>query len=199
MKSIPQIGIALLTIVSNSDTRNDFLGLNKPFFNPSSSAVILAQVGSIAYLTCEVYNLNNLSVSWVRGRDSHILTVDRETFISDNRFISIHKKEKMYNIITLAINKIKEEDRGIYKCQVSSQSTISKIVVLIVLQSEVSILGGSDIVKEGSEVKLKCIITNTPRDVPFVTWLFNDQVGPLYLFCIKVAVLNCMYLKLKQI
>ena len=89
MKSIPQIGIALLTIVSNSDTRNDFLGLNKPFFNPSSSAVILGQVGSIAYLTCEVYNLNNLSVSWVRGRDSHILTVDRETFISDNRFISM--------------------------------------------------------------------------------------------------------------
>jgi hypothetical protein len=87
MKSLSQMGIALLTIVSNSHTRNDFLGLNKPFFNPSSSAVILTQVGSVAYLTCEVYNLNNLSVSWIRGRDSHILTVDRETFISDSRFI----------------------------------------------------------------------------------------------------------------
>ena len=57
-------------------------GLNKPFFSPSSSAVIRAAVGSVAYLTC------------------------------DNRFISMDKKEKMYNIITLAINKIKEEDRG---------------------------------------------------------------------------------------
>ena len=178
MKSIPQIGIALLTIVSNSDTRNDFLGLNKPFFNPSSSAVILAQVGSIAYLTCEVYNLNNLSVSWVRGRDSHILTVDRETFIFDNRFISIIKKEKMYNIITLAIHEIQIQDQGSYECQVSSQPKISRIIELVVLVPELSILGEPDIyVKEGSEVRLKCIVKNTVGDIPFVTWLFNDRVS----------------------
>ena len=176
-KSILQICIALLIIVSNSLPINDFRGLNKPFFSPSSSAVICATVGSVAYITYEVYNRNNLSVSWVRKRDSHILTVDRETLISDNRFISMDKKDKMYNIITLAINKIKEEDRGSYECQVSSQPKISRIVDFIDLQTEVSILGDSDIhVKEGSEVELKCIITNTPRDVPFVTWLLNDQV-----------------------
>ena len=98
------------------------------------------------------------------------------------------------------MHQIEIQDQGSYECQVSSQPKISRNIDLIVLQPEVSILGDIDIhVKEGSEVELKCIITNTPRDVPFVTWLFNDQVGPLYLFCIKVAVLNCMYLKLKQI
>ena len=178
MKSILQIGIALLTIVSNSLPLNDFLGLNKPFFNLSSESVIRTQVGSVAYLTCEVYNLNNLSVSWVRGRDSHILTVDRETFISDNRFISIIKKEKMYNIITLAIHEINIQDQGSYECQVSSQPKISRIIELVVLVPELSILGEPDIyVKEGSEVRLKCIVKNTVGDIPFVTWLFNDRVS----------------------
>ena len=178
MNGSSTIGILFLVIVSNSYSQNDFLGLNKPFFNPSSSAVIRAQVGSVAYLTCEVYNLNNLSVSWVRGRDSHILTVDRETFISDNRFISMDKKEKMYNIITLSIHEIKIQDQGSYECQVSSQPKISRHIELVVLEPEVTILGDSDIhVKEGSEVRLKCIVKNTVGDIPFVTWLFNDQVS----------------------
>ena len=30
--------------------------------------------------------MNNMTVAWVRIRDTHILTVDTETFISDNRF-----------------------------------------------------------------------------------------------------------------
>ena len=183
MQGFNTIVILLPVIVSNSFTTKDFLGLNKPFFSPSSSSVIHTQVGSTAYLTCEVYNLNNLSVSWVRGRDSHILTVDRETFISGNRFISMEKKEKMYNIITLAIHEIQIQDQGSYECQVSSQPKISRNIELIVLEPEVSILGVPDIhVKEGSEVELKCITTNTPRDVPFVTWLFNDQVAPVDMF-----------------
>jgi hypothetical protein len=173
-----QICFILLTFMSDSLSQNDFLGLNKPFFNPSSEAVIHALIGSVGYLTCEVYNLNNLSVSWVRGRDSHILTVDRETFISDNRFISMDKKEKMYNIITLAIHEIQIQDQGNYECQVSSQPKISRHIELIVLEPEVSILGNPDIyVKEGSEVSLKCTIKNIVGDIPFVTWLFNDQVG----------------------
>lgn len=30
--------------------------------------------------------LSNKSVSWIRRRDAHILTVDRFTFIADERF-----------------------------------------------------------------------------------------------------------------
>ena len=43
------------------------------------------QLGSVAYLECSIRNLGNMSMAWVRMRDSHILTVDTETFISDNR------------------------------------------------------------------------------------------------------------------
>ena len=164
-------------LIGNTNTIHDFLGLNKPFFNPSSGEVIKAQEGKTAYLTCEVYNLNNLSVSWVRGHDSHIITVDRETFIADKRFVSMHRKEKMSDIITLSIHDTKIQDQGNYECQVSSQPKISRIVELDVKKPEVIILGDPDIhVKEGSEVKLKCVISNTVGDVPFVTWLFNDTV-----------------------
>ena len=31
------------------------------------------------------------SVSWIRGTDSHIITVDQETFTSDDRFSSLIK------------------------------------------------------------------------------------------------------------
>ena len=81
-------------------------------------------------------DLNNLSVSWVRGRDSHIRTVDRDTFISDNRFISTIKKEKIYNVITLVIYEVQIQDQGNYECEVSSQPTILRIIELIVLEPE---------------------------------------------------------------
>ena len=58
------------------------------------------------------------SVSWVRGRDSHILTVDRETFISDPRFSSLHRRGPMSDLVTLSIAGAREEDEGSYECQV---------------------------------------------------------------------------------
>ena len=45
--------------------------------------------------------LNNESVSWVRGRDSHILTVDSEVFISDDRFHS--QIQKLSNLWILKV------------------------------------------------------------------------------------------------
>ena len=42
---------------------------------------------------------------------------------------------------------------------------------------EVKILGDPDIhVKEGSKVNIECVISNTTDHVPYVTWLFNNQV-----------------------
>ena len=46
--------------------------------------------------------LNNESVSWVRRADSHIIAVDREVFISDQRFIS--SIQKLSNLWILKVN-----------------------------------------------------------------------------------------------
>ena len=44
------------------------------------------QLGSDAFIECSISNLSNMSMAWVRMKDNHILTVDKETFISDRRY-----------------------------------------------------------------------------------------------------------------
>ena len=46
---------------------------------------------------------NTRSVSWIRGADSHIITVDQETFISDDRFSSLIKARE--NLWTLKVTR----------------------------------------------------------------------------------------------
>ena len=160
-----------------SQSPKEFPGPTRPFFSPPLEDLVKAQVDEVAYLSCEVFNRNNLSVSWVRIKDSHIISVDSETFISDDRFSVVEKKEKMFDRLSLVIHRVVTEDAGRYDCQVSSQPKISKFVELVVLQPKVNIEGDSDIhVKEGSRVVIKCVIRNTVQPVPFVTWLFEGQV-----------------------
>ena len=167
----------LLTLITCQDL-HDFLGLNEPFFNHSSDVVFTAQEGGMAYLSCEVFNLNNKSVSWVRGQDSHILTVDRETFISDRRFLSMHRRQKMSDTVTLSIQGVRQEDQGSYECQVSAEQKIAKTVELVVLVPQVRILGDPDIhVNEGSSLRLKCVISNIVEAPQYVTWYLNSKVS----------------------
>ena len=49
----------------------------------------------------ELIFFNIRSVSWIRGADSHIITVDQETFISDDRFSSLIKARE--NLWTLKV------------------------------------------------------------------------------------------------
>lgn len=71
-----------------------FTGLyTGPYFDPSTTTNITTQLGTHAYLPCKVKQLGNKSVSWIRRRDAHILTVDRYTFIADDRFQVISVNE----------------------------------------------------------------------------------------------------------
>ena len=63
--------------ISTQSEYSSFVGSTKQF---------KGQLGSDAYLDCSINNLSNMSMAWVRMRDNHILTVDRETFISDRRY-----------------------------------------------------------------------------------------------------------------
>ena len=169
----------LLTLTEFSSPLSQvFPSPTRPFFSSVREEKVYTQINSTAYLSCEVYNRNNLSVSWVRLKDSHIISVNTETFISDQRFSVVEKKEKMFDRINLVIQKVMTSDEGVYECQVSYQPKISKILHLVVLNPKVSILGDPDIyVKEGSELVIKCTVKNTARHVPFVTWLYKGQVS----------------------
>lgn len=72
-----------------------------------------------------------LQVSWIRTRDSHILTVDRYTFISDERFMAWH--EAQTQTWTLQVRYVQERDAGKYECQVSTEPKMSHFVDLSVI------------------------------------------------------------------
>lgn len=59
-------------------------------------------------------------MSWVRVRDDHILTVDRITFITDDRFQSLESN----GVWTLQIKYVQPRDAGIYECQVRRQHIV---------------------------------------------------------------------------
>lgn len=86
----------------------------------------------------------NKSVSWVRVRDDHILTVDRVTFIADERFHAYYATTSMATgqqssggggggPWTLQIKYVQARDEGIYECQVSSEPKVSARIHLHVV------------------------------------------------------------------
>jgi hypothetical protein len=112
--------------------------------------------------------LSHRSVSWVRGRDSHIITVrqdlesrgetqrlllihqvDQETFISDDRFVSLKKnKESLWTLkvgllsgwmhyLNRQIKYVSARDAGQYECQVSTVPKVSRWIDLVVVVPKV--------------------------------------------------------------
>lgn len=75
--------------------------------------------------------LANKSVSWIRVRDDHILTVDRLTFIADERFQAFFVDNT--GMWTLQIKYVQAKDAGLYECQVSTEPKVSARVHLHVV------------------------------------------------------------------
>ncbi|ODM96843.1 Lachesin [Orchesella cincta] len=106
-------------------------------------------------------------VSWIRKRDSHILTVDRYTFIADERFQVLHNGDTW----TLQIKFVQSRDAGVYECQVTTEPKMSQFVQLDVVVPQTKIIGESELfVKSGSTVQLKCIITQSLEQPPYIFW-----------------------------
>ncbi|XP_066974916.1 uncharacterized protein [Macrobrachium rosenbergii] len=143
--------------------------LPQPYFDPSSPTNISAQLGMHAFLPCTIRNLNNNSISWIRSRDSHILTVDRYTFIADERFQAWHEEDT--ETWTLQVKYVQERDAGRYECQISTEPKMSHFVHFHVVTPLVHIPGGPDIyVKSGSTVTLKCIISGALILPEYIFW-----------------------------
>ncbi|RWS27842.1 hypothetical protein B4U80_03140 [Leptotrombidium deliense] len=71
----------------------------------------------------------DLSVSWVRQRDLHILTAGEYVYTSDQRFRSIHHE----NGWTLEIRDAQINDSGVYECQISTETKLSASVFLNII------------------------------------------------------------------
>lgn len=104
------------------------------------------------YLELTFFNIR--SVSWIRGADSHIITVDQETFISDQRFTSLIKsKDNLWTLKVMVgtaelemtekyfqMKYVSARDAGKYECQVSTVPKMSREVELVVVVPKVGLL-----------------------------------------------------------
>ncbi|XP_061708389.1 zwei Ig domain protein zig-8-like [Cydia pomonella] len=159
-----------------------------PSFDAATPRNVTALVGKSAYLSCRVRNLGNRTVSWIRHRDLHILTVGGYTYTSDQRFQATHSPQT--DDWTLHIKWAQQRDAGVYECQVSTQPVRSFFVTLHVVDCDeiyqrmfsdavpsARILGGPDLhVDMGSTINLTCLIQFSPEPPAYIFWYHEDEV-----------------------
>ncbi|XP_052873304.1 hemicentin-2-like [Anopheles cruzii] len=146
-----------------------------PFFDDTTPTNVTALVGKSAYLSCRVMNLANKTVSWIRHRDLHILTVGSYTYTSDQRFQATHHKST--DDWTLQIKWAQKRDAGLYECQISTQPILSYFVSLNVVVPTAMIIGGPDLhVDKGSTINLTCAVKYSPEPPAYIFWYHHDEV-----------------------
>ena len=73
----------------------------------------------------------SLQVSWIRRRDFQLLTVGLSTYSSDGRFLVEHARHMGH--WSLRIKSVRDDDKGLYECQLSIHPTQSIFVELRVV------------------------------------------------------------------
>lgn len=147
---------------------------NGPSFDQSTDRNVTVLVGRTAHLHCRVRHLANRTVSWIRHRDVHILTVGRYAYASDQRFSIVRQRPS--EDWTLQIKYSQARDAGLYECQVSTQPHRSQFIQLNVVVPKAVILGGPEFhVDVGSHVNLTCIVQYCPEAPEYVFWQHHDK------------------------
>ncbi|KAL6435719.1 hypothetical protein ACFW04_005545 [Cataglyphis niger] len=146
-----------------------------PHFDTSMQSNFTGLVGKTVHLVCKVKNLGNRTVSWVRHRDIHLLTVGRYTYTSDQRFEALHSPHT--EDWTLRIRYPQRKDSGIYECQISTTPPIGHPVYLTIVEPVTIINGAPDLfVNKGSTINLTCVVKYAPEPPPTMTWSHNTDV-----------------------
>lgn len=144
-------------------------------FETSVPSVVRVAVGTTTYLTCRPRALRNKTVSWIRHRDLHILTMGRHMYTKDGRFSVFHQRHT--SEWTLQLRSAQLRDSGLYECQIGTQPTRSFFVNLTVVEPTSSIFGGPDIhVHQGSSVNISCIVQNAAGQPEYFFWFRNRQL-----------------------
>jgi len=178
--SLPVLGQAKLSIhqiydspASNLPSSDFALPQPVPRVDLTNSRNVTAVLERGALLNCRVRGIGNRTVSWIRHRDTHLLTVGRYTYTNDERFRAIHKvKSEDY---MLQILPIQRADEGWFECQISSTPVISHLIYLNIAEPFTEILGGPDIyLEEGFTMNLTCLVRDSPEPPQYIFW-YHDQ------------------------
>ncbi|XP_070531481.1 zwei Ig domain protein zig-8-like isoform X3 [Cardiocondyla obscurior] len=145
-----------------------------PYFDTTVPSNITGLAGETVQLACRVKNLGNRTISWVRHRDIHLLTVGTYTYTSDQRFEAMHKFHTEEWI--LRIRYPQRKDSGIYECQISTTPPIGHPVRLIIVEPVTEIAGGPDLfINKDSTINLTCYVRHAPEPPSTIIWSHNHQ------------------------
>ncbi|XP_064121475.1 uncharacterized protein LOC135225858 isoform X2 [Macrobrachium nipponense] len=153
-----------------------YIPLSGPSIDKSYSKNITAQIGKTAVLNCRVKYLGGKTVSWMRARDLHLLTVGRFTYTSDERFRAVHQPGS--DDWLLKIHYAQERDAGSYECQVSTTPPLSTSVwLMVVAEPQTQVLGGPDLyINAGSTINLTCVVSHSADPPPYIFWYHQSEL-----------------------
>ncbi|KAK8383036.1 hypothetical protein O3P69_011508 [Scylla paramamosain] len=146
-----------------------------PVFDPRVSNNVTVTATKTARLSCIVHNLGNNSVSWIRHRDLHILSVGAQTYTSDDRFEAVPQAAK--GDWMLSIKYALPRDSGQYDCQVSSTPPTARTVHLTVVEPRAKILRAPEMhVGLGSPINLTCVVAYSPEPPDYLHWYHKEKM-----------------------
>ncbi|XP_054743948.1 uncharacterized protein LOC129248432 [Anastrepha obliqua] len=171
---------SLSSIVEASDMGEGYMN-QLPIFDFGLPRNITARTGQTeATIKCRVERLDDKSVSWIRKRDLHILTVATATYTSDKRFQVSSSKDGREWI--LHVKSPQARDSGIYECQVNTEPKMSMAFQLNIIEipadSRAVISGPADLhFKVGSAIILNCHVQQpSSRDIGPIYWYRGDHI-----------------------
>ncbi|XP_053641227.1 interference hedgehog [Cherax quadricarinatus] len=186
---IPFLGAALVVVsvgdaarsqrvvVAGMEEQGSHLSLrsSQPYFVYQESLNVTGLLGKTAVLNCRVKNIGNNTVSWIRHRDIHLLTVGGFTYTSDARVSARHVDGSEDWL--LLVHYLQERDAGQYECQISTTPPHSHFVHLTVVEPETVIEGPAEVyINTGSRLALTCSVLYSPEPPAFIFWYHNDKL-----------------------
>ncbi|XP_071536358.1 zwei Ig domain protein zig-8-like isoform X2 [Panulirus ornatus] len=145
-----------------------------PRVDMGHSGNVSSVLGRTASLRCRVLDRGNNTVSWIRHRDLHLLTVDQYTYTSDQRFQAMY--EPSTGDWVLLVASVQLRDRGVYECQIGTTPPRSHFVTLHIIEPRTEILGGGDLhINTGSTINLTCLVLYHARSPHALTWLHEGK------------------------
>ncbi|XP_042221443.1 zwei Ig domain protein zig-8-like isoform X2 [Homarus americanus] len=146
------------------------------YFMTDNNTVVTVQVGTTAALRCQVFDVaEHETVSWIRRRDHHIITVGANTYSNDERFqVTFSEKTQDW---TLHVRYAQTHDAGIYECQLSAHPPMGVFTTLNVIEAVAEIGGGPErYVQIGSSVQLTCTLKHFTEPPTYVFWFHAEHM-----------------------
>ncbi|XP_073960994.1 uncharacterized protein [Choristoneura fumiferana] len=144
-------------------------------FLTDNCTTVIAQIGTTAILHCEVSDITENTVTWIRKKDYSLLSVGLVTYSADSRFFSAHGRH--VKDWALHIRFSTSADAGFYECQVPTHPPTSIFFKLVLVAAYAEIMGESEkIIHEGSMLRLVCVVRRSTEPPSYVFWYFENRM-----------------------